>query len=325
MAALQVSGVNAFGPTVTEFLIEPAPCKLQPPLIEETAELIRVRHPDHHRCRIRDGAKAGLAFAKLFFSQPAFSLLRHDQPGLGPQGRKYHSADKKTPYHDGQLVPKGNQVGKYILLGRGYADRPGSRSKSNWHIGYVFRSRPKVTIHQFVIAVSGNAFMAIKHIFHNRLERLVAFHHRKDRFPDVRLVWGVKNGPVMVDDPGVSRLTNAYRVKIASRQILEIYQYSDRSLEFTVPKDRDMKGDRVDSFNSFKYIADDRPMIPQELAYVLLMGKVSSDFVACRIAIDDNAFFIDTSDRHDLLPVGLVVKLLIALTNGVASNDYIQL
>jgi hypothetical protein len=45
-----------------------------------------------------------------------------------------------------------------------------------------------------------------------------------------------------------------------------------------------MKGDRVDSFNSFKYIADDRPMIPQELAYVLLMGKVSSDFVACRMA-----------------------------------------
>jgi len=42
MAALQVFGVNAFGPAVTEYLIEPAPCKLQLRLIEETAELIWV-------------------------------------------------------------------------------------------------------------------------------------------------------------------------------------------------------------------------------------------------------------------------------------------
>src|SRR5436189_4062792 len=77
-AVREVLRVNAFGPAVTQFLIQSAASEFQPALIKEIAELVRTRHPDHDGRGIRHRAKAHLAFKQRLFRQLAFRDIRRN-------------------------------------------------------------------------------------------------------------------------------------------------------------------------------------------------------------------------------------------------------
>src|SRR5262245_24270594 len=61
--ALQVGTMDAFGPPISEFLLERAPGEVQPGLVEERAQLVHPRHPNHHGRRIGDDPEASFALA----------------------------------------------------------------------------------------------------------------------------------------------------------------------------------------------------------------------------------------------------------------------
>src|SRR5215471_14875159 len=60
--------MDALSPAVAQFLVQAPSCELQPPLIEEIAQLVRSGHPDEHRRGIGHNSKPGLAFSKQLFS-----------------------------------------------------------------------------------------------------------------------------------------------------------------------------------------------------------------------------------------------------------------
>src|SRR5436190_18582731 len=62
--------MNPLRPAVAQFLLKSAPGKLQPWLVEESAELVGPGCPDKHGCRIRYQQKPSFAFLC-----PGFGLL----------------------------------------------------------------------------------------------------------------------------------------------------------------------------------------------------------------------------------------------------------
>src|SRR5271167_4559488 len=57
--------MNAFGPTVTQFLRQGAAREFQPALVEKNAQHVRAGDPDHHRRRVGHMAEALFAFTNL--------------------------------------------------------------------------------------------------------------------------------------------------------------------------------------------------------------------------------------------------------------------
>src|SRR5262245_35713549 len=64
--AVQILRVNSLCPTIAKFLLQGPAGKVEPALVEKGAGLVRVRHPDHHRRRIRHGVKASFALPQRF-------------------------------------------------------------------------------------------------------------------------------------------------------------------------------------------------------------------------------------------------------------------
>src|SRR5437588_11327689 len=68
----QIVRVYAFGPAISQFLLQATARKLQPRFVKEGAEFIHTRHPDKDRRSIRHDPKTRLAFAPLGVSSCAF-------------------------------------------------------------------------------------------------------------------------------------------------------------------------------------------------------------------------------------------------------------
>src|SRR4029077_3425863 len=74
-AILQVILVHTFSPAISKLLFLAAAGKIQPWLVEESAELVDASHPDENGRGIRHVLKSRLAFAQLCLS--SYALLDH--------------------------------------------------------------------------------------------------------------------------------------------------------------------------------------------------------------------------------------------------------
>src|SRR5215203_1894829 len=59
-AASGVLRMHAFGPPDARFLLESPAGESEPAFVDKRARFVRPRHPDHHRCRVGNRAKARL-------------------------------------------------------------------------------------------------------------------------------------------------------------------------------------------------------------------------------------------------------------------------
>src|SRR5215813_729378 len=64
--AVKIVRVNPLCPAIAKLLLQGPAGKVEPALVEKGAGLVRVRHPDHHRRRIRHGVKASFALPQRF-------------------------------------------------------------------------------------------------------------------------------------------------------------------------------------------------------------------------------------------------------------------
>src|SRR5215213_8894443 len=71
--------MNTLRPSVTQVLLKSAAREFQPSFVNEGAELVRARHPDHHRCCIRHRAKPRLALYQRTFGTPPPDQVRQQE------------------------------------------------------------------------------------------------------------------------------------------------------------------------------------------------------------------------------------------------------
>ena len=69
--------MHALGPAVAQFLLQRPAREIRASRVEKVAELVRARHPDHHRRGVGDGAKTRLALPQRFLA----SFARGDVHG----------------------------------------------------------------------------------------------------------------------------------------------------------------------------------------------------------------------------------------------------
>src|SRR5258708_26176997 len=81
--AVKVFAVNALCPPIAKFLLQRAAGKVEPTFVEKGAELVRGRHPDHHRRGVGHGAKTSFALPQRVLRQLLCGHIHRDskQPG----------------------------------------------------------------------------------------------------------------------------------------------------------------------------------------------------------------------------------------------------
>src|SRR5690349_966612 len=73
--SVEIVPMHALAPAVAELFSYLSPGKVQPPSIEIGAELIRPRHPHHHRRGIGHPAEPRLTFRQGALNPPAFDQI----------------------------------------------------------------------------------------------------------------------------------------------------------------------------------------------------------------------------------------------------------
>ena len=95
--------------------------------------------------------------------------------------------------------------------------------------------------------------------------------------------------------------------EVALREGLEIDDDRERAVEHPALEDRDVERHRVVALNCPEHVADHRPVVPQDLPDVRLIGDVASDdFRIERYGVEDAAGRADAGDRPDLVAMRLL-------------------
>src|SRR5690348_7428782 len=80
-----IERVDSLNPAISKFVFESASSEVEPASVKITSNLVRPSHPNQHRCRVSDHAKAFLGFSQALFHTPALGNidnLRNDVFGL---------------------------------------------------------------------------------------------------------------------------------------------------------------------------------------------------------------------------------------------------
>src|SRR5215469_5952872 len=86
-ACAQIAWVNTGGPSLTQLLFHRPSGKIQPSLVEEVAQFISARHPDHHRSGIGNKPETFFTFAKRCLRLLTFCDVANDYREKSLSGR----------------------------------------------------------------------------------------------------------------------------------------------------------------------------------------------------------------------------------------------